>query len=156
MLIKEIEYEDFLGNKRKEKFHFHLTKAEIVEFVSTDGDYGFDRLIEKIISEKNQRKMIGYMKELIYKSYGVVSEDGRRFIKNEEVKQNFMETEAYSDLFMELASSDKAAAEFINGIMPSDLAKEVEKSFKENPERIPAELKSYAEAAVGNNIIPLA
>lgn len=117
MLRKTIEYTDFDGNERKEDFYFNLTKAEVAEMeLSTDG--GLTKMIEKIVAEQDAKRIIELFKDLILKAYGVKSPDGKRFIKNDEVRDAFAQTEAYSELFMELAFDAEASAKFINGIVP--------------------------------------
>lgn len=126
MLMLNRTYKDYDGNERNEDFYFFLSKAELTEMkFSKEG--GFENYIQKIIQEKNQAKMIETMKELVRKAYGEKSLDGRTFVKNEEVLNRFVQTEAYSDLFMELATNDDFAAKFVNGIMPTDLAEAVAK-----------------------------
>lgn len=126
MLMLNRTYKDYDGNERNEDFYFFLSKAELTEMkFSKEG--GFENYIQKIIQEKNQAKMIETMKELVRKAYGEKSLDGRTFVKNEEVLNRFVQTEAYSDLFMELATNDEFAAKFVNGIMPTDLAEAVAK-----------------------------
>lgn len=118
MLKKTITYVDFDGNERTEDFYFHLTKAELTEWeLSNNG--GLTRLIHKIIAEKDQPKLVAIFKDIILKSYGEKSLDGKRFIKNQEVLDSFVQTEAYSQLFMELATDADAATTFINGIVPA-------------------------------------
>lgn len=117
MLKKTITYTDYNGDQRTEDLYFNLTKAEITEMeLSTEG--GLADSIEKITREKDAKKIISTFKELILNSYGQKSEDGRRFIKNDKLKEEFSQTEAYSELFMELASSGEAASAFVNGIIP--------------------------------------
>lgn len=120
MLKKTIEYVDYDGNKRKEDFWFNLSKAEIMEMELLQ-DGGLEKLIKKIISTQNTPKLVELFKTLILKSYGEKSDDGRRFIKSPELTKEFTETEAYSQLFMELAVDADAAANFVNGIIPSDI-----------------------------------
>jgi hypothetical protein len=121
MLKKTIKYTDYEGVEREEDFYFNLNKAEVMEMqLSTDGT--LTRLIEKIIAEKNVPKLVEIFKDLILKSYGEKSLDGKRFIKNKELTEEFTQTEAYSNLFMELSTDADAAAAFVNGIIPSDLA----------------------------------
>ena len=120
MLKKTIEYVDYDGNKRKEDFWFNLSKAEIMEMELLQ-DGGLEKLIKKIISTQNTPKLVELFKALILKSYGEKSDDGRRFIKSPELTKEFTETEAYSQLFMELATDADAAANFVNGIIPSDV-----------------------------------
>ena len=126
MLKKTITYVDFDGNKRTEDFFFNITKAELMEMELSEVG-GLEKMIRKIIAEQDQTKIITIFKDMIKKSYGVKSPDGRKFIKNQEVLDDFMQTEAFSDLFMELATDEEEAAKFIKGIMPADIAEEVEK-----------------------------
>lgn len=118
MLKKTITYEDFDGNKRTETFYFNLTQAEVAEMeLSTKG--GLVAKINKIIETEDSEAIIAIFKEVIAKAYGEKSEDGRRFIKNKELREAFIQTQAYSDLFMELATNADAAAAFMNGIVPA-------------------------------------
>lgn len=120
MLKKTIEYTDYNDVKRKEDFYFNLTKAEITEMeLSTTG--GLAEMIQKIIDTQDTPQIIKIFKELVLKAYGEKSADGRRFIKNDEIRDGFAQTEAYSELFMELATDANAAAAFVNGIVPKDL-----------------------------------
>lgn len=144
MLTKTIEYVDYNGTKRKEDFQFNLTKAEILEWVSSsDGDYTIDKYLERIHETGNRKEMVQMFKDLIYRSYGRKSLDGKRFEKSEAIKNEFMESEAYSVLFMEVAGDAKKASEFINGIIPDDLNDEILKIIRENPDGIPPEIKDY-------------
>lgn len=120
MITKTFEFEDYYGNMRKEEHCFHLTKAELLDMeMSTEG--GLEKTINKLIMTQDNVKIMEIFKKLIYDSYGVKSDDGRRFIKNKEVKDAFMETEAYSMLIMELISDPDKANKFILGIMPKDI-----------------------------------
>lgn len=117
MLVKKIKYTDYEGNEREEEFRFNLTKAELMELqLSTTG--GLDKMIRKITQSQDGAKIIEYFKKIILMSYGVVSDDGKRFIKSKELSEEFAQTEAYSELFMELASNEEAAVSFVNGIVP--------------------------------------
>lgn len=127
MLKKRIEYVDYDNNKREEDFYFNLNKAEIAEMeLSTEG--GLKKWIERIVDTQDMPQLIELFKKLILKSYGEKSADGKRFIKNAQLSEEFSQTEAYSELFMELATDEKAAADFVNGIIPADFAEEVEKA----------------------------
>lgn len=120
MLKKTITYTDYDGNERTEDFYFNLSKAEIMEMeLSTTG--GLTKMIEKIVAEQDGKKIIEVFKDLVLKSYGEKSADGRRFIKNDEIREAFSQTEAYSDLFMKLATDADEAADFVNGIVPANL-----------------------------------
>lgn len=118
MLKKHIKYMDYDGNLREEDFYFNLNKAEIAEMeMSTAG--GLDKMINQIIAEQDGKRIIELFKELVLKSFGKKSADGKRFIKSKELSEEFAQTEAYSDLFMELATDADAAAAFVNGIIPA-------------------------------------
>lgn len=117
MLKRNIKYTDFDGNERAEDFYFNLTKAEVAQMeMSTEG--GFAKMLEKIVAEKDSKRIIEIFEDLILKSYGEKSPDGRRFIKTQELRDSFSQTEAYSELFMSLANNADLAAEFVNGIIP--------------------------------------
>ena len=119
MFKKTIEYTDFDGNVRKEDFYFNLTKAELLEMqLSMDG--GLKGYLERIIKTQSTPELIKMFKEIIMKAYGEKSPDGKRFMKSDEIRQNFECTEAYSELFMELATNSDAAADFINALLPDD------------------------------------
>lgn len=121
MLKKNIKYVDYDGNDRAEDFYFNLNKAEVIELqLGTVG--GLTKTLEKIVQEKDTSRIIEYFKTIILKAYGEKSADGRRFIKSQELRDAFEQTEAYSELFMEFASDAKMAAEFINGVLPKEAA----------------------------------
>lgn len=125
MLKRTMTYTDFNDNERTEDFYFNLTKAEVMEMeMSTKG--GLAEMIQRVISAQDQPAIIKIFKDLIIKAYGVKSPDGKRFMKKPEYVDEFVETAAFSDLFMELATDADKAAEFINGIVPADMAKEIE------------------------------
>jgi len=117
MLKKTIAYTDFDGNERSETFYFNLTQAEIAEMeLSTKG--GLATKINTIIEAQDNETIIKMFKDIIGKAYGEKSADGKFFVKNDQIRDAFMSTLAYSNLFMELATSPEAAAAFINGIVP--------------------------------------
>lgn len=129
MIKKTITYSDYNGVERTEDFFFNLSKAEIMEMeLGIEG--GLSETIKRIISTKDTPSLIRLFKKLLLESYGEKSPDGKRFIKSKELSEAFSQTEAYSQLFMDLASDSQAASEFVNGIVPPDLASEMEK----NPE----------------------
>ena len=118
MLKKTITYTDYNGITRTEDFYFNLTKAEIMEMqLSTNG--GLDVMIKKIIDSQDAPSIIKIFKDLILKAYGEKSDDGKRFVKSKEISEGFAQTEAYSQLFMELATDTDAASKFVNGIVPT-------------------------------------
>lgn len=126
MLKKTITYEDFNGEIISEDFFFHLSQAELVELeMSHEG--GLSESLQKIIAAEDGKAIIAEFKNIILSAYGKRSDDGKRFIKNEYVREEFESTEAYSTLFMELVTDTDAAIEFVNGIVPAKMAEEVAK-----------------------------
>jgi hypothetical protein len=124
MLKKTIKYTDFNGVEQVEDFYFNLSKADIAEVnLRTEG--GLVKHLQTIAASDNGDVLVTKFKELIEWSYGVKSEDGRRFIKNKEVWTEFTQTNAYSELFMELATDQQAATDFVEGIVPEDLKSEI-------------------------------
>lgn len=118
MLKKTITYNDYNGNERTEDFYFNLSKAELLEMeMGVSG--GLAEMIQRITAAQDAPAIIKIFKDLILKAYGVKSSDGKRFEKSEELSAAFSQTEAYSILFMELATDADAAGKFVNGIVPS-------------------------------------
>ena len=128
MLVKKIKFVDYNGEEREENFYFNLSKAEIME-MQLEVSGGLTAVIERITQEKNVPELIKMFKDLILRSVGIKSDDGRRFIKSEKIREEFSQTEAYSNLFMELAQDADAAADFINGIVPAEYAAEAKKQI---------------------------
>ena len=123
MLSKTMTYVDYNGVERKETFYFNLSKAELMQMqLGTTG--GLSDKLQKIIDTKDGVAIINFFKDLVLKAYGEKSEDGKYFRKSKEISESFSQTEAYSDLFMSLAMDANAAAEFVNGIIPKDLAEQ--------------------------------
>lgn len=118
MLKKTITYADYNGVERTEDFYFNLTKAEIMEMeLSTTG--GLSEMITRIVNAKDAPAIIKIFKDLILKAHGEKSADGKHFRKSKEISDAFAQTEAYSILFMELATDADAAAKFVNAIVPA-------------------------------------
>lgn len=126
MLKKTITYTDYNGTERTEDFYFNLSKAEVLEMQASE-EGGYEEYINKIVAAKDTKTIVNVFKDLVLKAYGEKSADGRRFIKSDELREAFSQTEAYSNLFMELALDDNAAVEFVNGIMPKDLEATLQK-----------------------------
>jgi PDZ domain-containing secreted protein len=120
MLCKQITYTDYNGTSRTENFYFNLSKAELLEMeLGVNGK--MSSLLEQIVQEKDVAKITAHFKSIILKSYGQKSLDGKRFDKSQEVLDAFTQSEAYSQLFVELATNDEKAIEFINALIPADL-----------------------------------
>lgn len=122
MLKKTMTYTDYNGIERTEDFYFNLTEAEVMEMeMSTSG--GLAEMIQRIVAAQDAPAIIKVFKELVLKAYGEKSPDGKRFVKSDEIAAGFSQTEAYSQLFMELATDADAAAKFVNAIVPAKLSK---------------------------------
>lgn len=131
MLKKTITYTDYNGVERTEDFYFYLSKADLMEMeMGTTG--GFAEMIQKVVNAQDAPAIIKIFKDLILKAYGEKSADGKRFIKNDEIRDAFSQTEAYSQLFMELATDSDAAAKFVNGIMPADVSEKIQNNAEAN------------------------
>ena len=133
MLKKTIAYTDYNGVERKEDFYFNLSKAEIMEMeMSTSG--GLTEMISKIVAAQDTPAIIKLFKDLVLRAYGEKSLDGKRFVKIDEngipLSRAFSQTEAYSVLFMELATDAEAASGFVNGIVPADVSKAAKEEAK--------------------------
>lgn len=119
MFKKTIEYTDYNGEKRKEDFYFNLNKAELMEMqLSQNG--GLQNHLMRIIRTKDTPELVKMFKEIILMAYGEKSPDGKKFMKSDEIRKDFECSEAYSELFMELATNSDSAAEFVNALLPSD------------------------------------
>ena len=144
MLKKTITYTDFNGVERTEDFYFNLTKAEIAEMeLSMPG--GMSATVKRIIEAQDTKELIAIFKDLLLRSYGVKSPDGRRFIKKDELREEFSQTEAYSELFMELATEAKAASDFVNGIIPADM--------QEQLKNMPDDVKKQIEEVTNQTVL---
>ena len=134
MIKKTVNYEDFDGNKRTEDLYFNLTKFEATEFaldlpdditneVTKEGvDATNMESVSRIVQKLGGKGIIDFIRKLVLKSYGIKSEDGRRFEKSEKISTEFSQTMAFNNLMMELLTDDDEAAKFINGVIPADLA----------------------------------
>lgn len=136
MYKETVKYIDYNGVERTEDVYFNLSKAELMEMqLSTAG--GFDTMINKLIKAQDQPTLVKVFKDIILRSYGVPSPDGRRFVKTKELAEEFTQTEAYSDLYMKFITDSEAAAKFINGIMPKSLIEQMSKQAN-SPIMVPA------------------
>lgn len=116
MFKTEIEYTDYNGNQRKDTLYFNLSKAEMMEMeLSTTA--GVEEKLRMLIATKDNATIVKTFKEFLIKSYGIKSEDGTRFIKSDKLREEFEQSEAYSEMFMKLISDTDFQAKFINGII---------------------------------------
>lgn len=128
MLKKTIKYTDYNGVERTEDFYFNLSNAEIMEMeLGTKG--GFAEMINKVVAAQDTPTIVKIFKELVLKAYGEKDADGKHFIKSKELSTAFSQTEAYSILFMELATDADAASKFVNGIVPAEAVAKANQSI---------------------------
>lgn len=137
MLTKTITYTDFDGVERKEKHYFNLTKAEMLEFDSKYADKGgIMKYLTWLVDNEKTNELILAFKEMILRSYGERTSTGR-FVKSQEIRDSFMATDAYSELFMEVIASQEAATKFINGLFSG--IPEVKKALEDGTIKYPTD-----------------
>lgn len=133
MLEKKIEYTDFNGTKRDELFYFNLTEAELAELELSENG-GYTEWVKHIVNAGDSKTLAKIFKDIILKSYGERTPDGKMFVKVDKdgynLCNNFVQTAAYSVLYMELVSDAKKASEFMNGIVPQELLKKAQEQQK--------------------------
>lgn len=130
MITKIVPYTDFNGNPRKETLYFNLTQFEATEIAMdmpdgiveelNDGDRKATAL--HLVEKLGGKGVIEFIKKIVLKSYGIKSQDGRRIIKSDEISKEFSETPMFSQLMMELMTNEQAASDFINAVIPPELA----------------------------------
>ena len=145
MFSREFEYTGYDGKPKKDTYFFNLNEAELYE-IDLSSIHGFTGLMNKLLKEERTKEIVEYFKGIILSSVGVMSPDGRKFIKNEEIKEDFYRSKAYSMLFVELVSSGEKLAEFLKAAIPEELRKAMDEKEKENPENT---------MVVAGNVVPL-
>lgn len=147
MLKKLIKYTDYDGRERSENFYFYLSKAELMEMeLGVDG--GMQQMIQLIIDKQDIPKIMAAFKRIILKAYGEKSPDGRRFIKSDALSEAFSQTEAYSNLYMELVTNAEAAAAFINSIVPNEVAQAAMANKKQQEEESSEQFTTVTTPAI--------
>jgi hypothetical protein len=117
MLRKEIKYKDFDGKDQVDICYFNMSEVEILRYQAENSGYFF----QGIVDAKNLTAVMDEIEKLILLAYGVRSEDGRRFIKNSQVREEFTQTPAFNALFMELTTNEQAASDFVAGVIPAEM-----------------------------------
>ena len=125
-MVKEtIRYTDWFDNEREEDYYFNLMQSELVEMEMTLGG-SLEYYIQKISKEQNMSELWKLFKNIVLKAYGEKSNDGKRFIKSEELRQKFEQSPAYDTLIMKLIQDAEYAAQFINQLMPKELVEQAQ------------------------------
>lgn len=120
MIKWPITYEDYNGSQVTEDFYFNLNKAELTAMLF-DANGAYTEYIQRLINERNLKQLGSEFRNIILNSYGQKSDDGKVFRKNQQIREDFENSEAYSVLFMELISDSDKASKFITGILPKEL-----------------------------------
>lgn len=114
MIKKTVKYTDFNGNENEETFYFNLSKAELT-MMEVGKPGGMSNYIKEAVESGDNTRLIELFTDLIIESYGVKSEDGKLFIKNSKLKEEFRQSAAFSEIFMEFATNPNAAEAFVKG-----------------------------------------
>lgn len=131
MFSREFEYTGYDGQPKKDTYWFNLTEAELYE-IDLSSIRGFTGEMTKLLKEERTKEIVDSFKGIILGAVGSVSADGRKFIKNEEIKEDFYRSKAYSQLFVELVSSGEKLAEFLRAAIPDEIRQKMEEKEKEN------------------------
>ena len=126
MLKKTFQYTDFNGNTQEETFYFNLSKSEVIEYELQERA-GMSTTIQRIVEERDNQKILAHFKDIVIKAVGRKSDDGRRFVKNDEIREDFLASPAYDEMFVWLMSEPGAGADFINSVFPQDVEEFVKK-----------------------------
>jgi hypothetical protein len=129
MLKRTIKYEDFDGNEQSEEFYFNISKPELIE-LEVEHPKGFGAWMEEVVKARDNKILMEQFKRIVLLAYGEKSDDGRHFLKTQELKDKFASSAAYISLFTELATDDNAAAEFLLGVLPKDMTEESRKQME--------------------------
>lgn len=148
MYTRTLTFEDYDGNERTEDFLFHLNKAEVIQWLTCNGGYTLDAQLTRLYKKSRGKDIMEAFEDLMKRSYGEKSLDGRKFEKSEAIWNEFRSTEAFSIIYTELVTDAKKAAAFINAIMPAKMTKEINAIMEENKDGIPDELKDYLTSDV--------
>lgn len=147
-------YTDFNDNNRTEDFYFNISKAEFFELeIGAVGgmEGGMSEWITKLTSIQDGVKIADVFKTILLKAYGEKSADGRSFLKidpkdGHKLADDFAQTQAYSDMYMDLVMDSQKAAEFFNGIFPNFTEAEI-KHWEEEAAKIRAKKLAELSAA---------
>lgn len=141
MLKKTMTYEDYNGETVTEDFYFSISKAELIELEIKSGEGGYSGLLKKIIASQDNVAMLATFKDIIAMSVGRRSDDGKRFVKSDEIMMDFQQSPAYDQLLLSFYTDENAAVEFVTGIVPNDMAEAVKKGALKGLEETPEPAK---------------
>jgi hypothetical protein len=128
MFERKFTYEGFDGKTYEDTWGFYLSKADILE-IQLGTFVGLDQLMKRLIETQNGKEIMAVVKEIILKSVGHTSPDGRKFLRNEDLRDEFYQTDAYSQLFTELVTDPEKVLEFIFGAVPKDIGDKMREEY---------------------------
>lgn len=143
MLKKDITFENLDGQMVTKTFYFNLNKAELVQLEVEGGEGGFQEAMQKIVDSRDGKAIMDQFRRIILLTVGYRHEDGIRFVKNDEYRDAFEQSGAYSELFISLVTDAQAGADFINGVIPRNLAEKVRNM--QNAPGVPQDFKKKAD-----------
>lgn len=142
MIKKTLTYESLDGDPITEDFYFHLSTAEIAKMeLTTEG--GYASLLQNLVNANNGKQIIEQFDAILKAGYGVRSDDGKRFIKNDQVWAEFYESDAYNVLFMQLISDPDASSQFVRGMLPANFEQEVARIQANKPQDAPVQQNAF-------------
>lgn len=130
MLKKDIKYTDFNGDPQEETHYFNLNKTELFE-LTAEFQGSLQAYFKHLVDKKDEAGILRELKRLILSTYGVKSEDGKRFIKTDAVREEFSQTAAYDTLFLELLEGEDTFMTFMKSVLPAELRDDFDKALKE-------------------------
>ena len=149
MLKKTITYTDLYDNEVTEDFYFNLTEAEIATLeISKNG--GYAEYLQNIVNAQDGEEIANQLKSIVLKAYGKPSEDGKRFVKSEQLSEEFYQTNAYSELIMSFFRDAKEAAAFMVGVMPKKIREQASANVDTITESVNPELRSAVKDALSS------
>lgn len=125
MFAREFTYIGYDGKEKKDTYHFNLNEAELYE-LDLSSIYGFTGQMERLLKAERTQEIVEMFKGIILGAVGEVSPDGRRFVKNEQIREDFYRSKAYAQLFVELVSSGEKFSEFLKAAIPEEIRKKME------------------------------
>jgi hypothetical protein len=123
LLKLPITYDNpFTNQPVTEEHFFHISKADLVEmeieehgqtYLKDDTELtGMQAKLQRIIDAEDGKAILSELKDIIRRAYG--QKDGDRFRKSKEISDDFLASEAFSQLLFDLCTDGDKAAQFMN------------------------------------------
>lgn len=120
MLKRAVNYTDYDGNPATLVCYFHLNKFEWLE-LETYTRGGLIENLENALETNNAKKTIDLLKKIILRAYGEKNPETGVFEKDDDRAVRFSKTEAFSELFYDLAYDEEKSKEFFLGLIPPEV-----------------------------------